>query len=497
MAGLDGRLGSVAVSRTVTIPEHRLLYPWLVIAMGAAACARAPAGDGVSTPPVEARHPGTSLSLHPINLGREYRESDFAFLGAVLKDRSIVQLGESIHVTKEFPQVRTRLVRFLHEELGYDVIALEGSAVDAWMAQDLIFQASDRSPAGRRETAERAQQAAWFALWNTEPMLELMEYVVESQASKKPLYLTSFDIQPGNTRPFGGNAKAAIAALLKAASRYAPAAEPAGPWDDAIAPYLGCYRSGKVPLPEQKQGAVAAVQQLDRWLASIAPAVATSTSAMHAAALRRIPETLRQAVELCERVTAAPADRRRRTYQEVRDELNAKNAIAIRDMSPSHKAILWAHHSHVNHNSTGKSTPSMGQRLLAIAGAELYTVGLFAGRGDAMAVDDDMCPPLQVRQIVEGDRFGVESLLAAQSPVDYFIDLSGMKPEDPSNAGWFAASSSRMEIGGTLPTALAKDFHAAIFVHEVHHVELLGVPALVRAAMALRCPPKSDAAPPR
>jgi hypothetical protein len=43
------------------------------------------------------------------------------------------------------------------------------------------------------------------------------------------------------------------------------------------------------------------------------------------------------------------------------------------------------------------------------------------------------------------------------------------------------------EIDKAMATALARDFHAALFVRRVRHGELLFLPRLMRAAMALRC----------
>lgn len=361
------------------------------------------------------------------------------------------------------------------------MLAFEGSAIDAWLAEDGIYHSSDST----RATARRARTIAWFALWDTEPMLAIMEYVVASHGTPSPLYVASFDLQPGNTKPFGGNESAALAALLDAIARYAPRPASARTWVSSIAPALSCWKES--PSPTTRGAATAAIDAVARWIAVAGPIVATRTSKIHAAALERIPHMLRARIEMCTRVAAAN-DERARVYQESRDQENAKLAIALRDdVSPAHRVILWAHHSHVNHNTLGRNIQSMGQRLREIVPDALYTIGLFAGGGTAMAVDDEACPPIQPQTIAGFEKFGGESLLASASSGDYFINLAALDPGDRSLAPWFAPSTTRLEAAGQLSSVLARDFDGAVYIREVHYVELQSMPAAMRALMSLKC----------
>lgn len=430
------------------------------------------------------RPASSSVPVHLLDLNKPYRQSDYEFVEAYIGSRSIVQLGESIHVTAEFPKVRLNFVRFLHERMGFDLLALEGSPVDAWLAQDLIYN----SEGNARETSEVAQDAAWFALWNTEPMRELMEYVVTSQSSESPLYLTSFDVQPGMTRSYSGDGGAAVAALIAAVGKYAeqPMANP--DWIKSIRPFLGCYRSRQPRSLLQKRDAERAIDELEHWIDKMTEVVQEKTSAHHATALTLIGPALRQSIELCEAVTQSH-DGATHVYQETRDRLNAKNVTILREkLSSSKKLIVWAHHSHIHHNSMGKATPSMGQHLLESEGDEaLYTIGLFAGRGTAMSVNDDDCPAIQAQQIKPAEEFAAEKLLQDTAKSDFFVDFTRLQGNNEQLKPWLQPSTTRLEIGWAMPTVLAKDFHAAVFIQEVHQVELLFLPALLRKAMALKC----------
>jgi erythromycin esterase-like protein len=162
--------------------------------------------------------------------------------------------------------------------------------------------------------------------------------------------------------------------------------------------------------------------------------------------------------------------------------LNAANVLILRDLvSPAHRIITWAHHSHVHHNSLGANVPSMGQHLLTAIPKELYTIGLFAGGGTALDIDDSALVPAAPRAIRRsGD--GVEGLLARYAPGDYFVDLSEAALIDPR---WSAPDQMRFEGGYQVATLLAKDFHAAVFIRHVHAAELTFLSPAVRAGLRL------------
>jgi erythromycin esterase-like protein len=422
--------------------------------------------------------------LHLLNFNAPYRRQDYAFLQSTVGGRSIVQLGESIHVTREFPHARLALMRFLHEEMGFDVIAFEGSGMDAWLAQDYLYRTKD----SERDKVERAQRLAWFGLWQTPAMREILAYVAATEHTSRPLYLASFDIQPGTSSASGGSGAASLAAFFEAVQRYRPMQDtnPLVRWQRALAP---CFHSWGVTreLPlEQQQMAAAAIAEIATWIEQAAPRVAERTTAMHAAALLRVPAGLRAGLSVRQVAGRAGAEAggdlaaaRRASmiaYQGARDGWNATNALALRAaVSRSHRILLWAHHSHVNHNSSKAPIPTMGQYLLAAAGETLYTIGLFAAEGEALYVNDAATPPVQRRKLRRASDYGIESSLEKLATSDFFLDLAA-PGELP--ASWKRLGTSRIEADGERRFVLAKDFHAAVFIHSVHPGHLRGTPGI-------------------
>jgi erythromycin esterase len=392
--------------------------------------------------------------------------ADTEYLDRYVEGRSVVQLGESIHVTDEFPRVRLQLVRRLHERHGFDVLAFEGTAIGSWLAMDLL--GSPQAPLDA--TARRALELAWFGLWQTEPMLEVMKYVASSVGTPNPLYLASFDVQPGSSRAFGGSSAKALDAFFEALVRYEPLPEPAAPerWRDALAPLLKCRRSDPPKTAAERQSGEQAISEVAAWLARARPAVQRLGGELHALALEQIPANLRASLELCERVQGGGI----RTYQETRDELNAMRALALRDeLSRTRKVMLWAHHSHINYNLAGRNPASMGQHLHERLGGQLYSIGLFAGGGEALEIREGSFIEIAPRQLPPARQFGVEGLLSSLHPGSYFVDLAPLR----SSAAWLEPRSARHELAAEARIIPARDFDAAVFVREVHSTRLLMV----------------------
>ncbi len=412
----------------------------------------------------------SELQIHPIALDKAYQADDYAFLDAAVGSRSVVALGESIHVTEEMPLVRQRVVRYLHERMGFDVLALEGSLIDAWTAQEHAY--ANNKPVD--EAARLYAREALFGLWQTAPMEAVVAEALKHESGRAPVYLTSFDLQPGMARAYEGSAERSFDAFLAALHALDPSVSEAKmhEWTQSLAPALGC-KSTPTDLK--------ALSELEQWIdGSAATATGAIRPPMHVAALQLVPTMLRFRLQQCAEWLAA--DKSMKVYQQSRDEFNAKLALALLDHFP--KIILWAHHSHLHYNSLGQAVPSMGQHLHQALGDQLYTIGVFALDGAAMdsskadAADGlAVITALAATPIPDDARFSVERALSALSTADFFIDLKAA----PSVLG--QPGFSRLETTGRMPTALSHDFDGAIFLHQVHDAPLNFLPRWLNVAI--------------
>jgi erythromycin esterase-like protein len=380
-------------------------------------------------------------------------------VGQAIEGSKVVSLGESIHLTREMPLVRLGLVRFLHEQQGFNVLAFEGALIDAWTAQEGAYRS--REPLTAR--ARSFTRNALFGLWQTDQMEKVVVYALAAQSSDTPLYLTSFDIQPGMARAYGASAKQSVRAFF-AALRAADPSMTEGQtdrWADALGPALNCRND----LRDEES-----LEQVERWIAEGAsPALAPQRPSIHVEALRLVPNMMRRRIQHCRQVKAGG------NYQELRDRHSA--ALARELLSKAGKLLLWAHHSHVHHNSLRRTVPSMGQHLKTALGDGLYTVGVFAAGGTAVdslkAERDDMLGMmlgLASRPLPGDDRFGAERRLASLSEKDFFVDLRSASDD------WAKPTETRLEVDKQMPTSLSRDFDGAILLHRVSGAELNFLP---------------------
>lgn len=127
-------------------------------------------------------------SIDPNNTNFE----DFSFLSEILKGNKILGLGEQSHMDGATNDARVRLIKYLHEELGYNVIMFESGIYNCTTANELI---SKRKPGDETNYLFKAI----FGLWHTEEVNKLAKYIDETHKTENPLILTGMDTQ------FSGN----------------------------------------------------------------------------------------------------------------------------------------------------------------------------------------------------------------------------------------------------------------------------------------------------
>ena len=82
---------------------------------------------------------------------------------------------------------KTRLIRYLHEKLGFDVVAFESGLYDTYVAWDSIKSGEDPVTAFRRGV---------FGIWSkSKQVLPLIDYLGARAKTEHPLELSGFDSQ--------------------------------------------------------------------------------------------------------------------------------------------------------------------------------------------------------------------------------------------------------------------------------------------------------------
>lgn len=113
--------------------------------------------------------------------------SDLEPLKKVFGKARVVMLGEQSHGDGATFLAKTRLVKFLHQKMGFDVLAFESGLYDCHLAWERIVA---------RDNPEEAIRKALWRVWaNSAQTQALMDYLVQAAHGSSPLQLVGFDTQ--------------------------------------------------------------------------------------------------------------------------------------------------------------------------------------------------------------------------------------------------------------------------------------------------------------
>lgn len=113
---------------------------------------------------------------------------DLAFLKEILRDKRIVFLGENSHGVSEFTILKSRMIRFLHDSLVFDVLAFESNLGDAYYANSKIASTDNKT----------SIYNALSSLWHVEEIVPLFNYIRNTQHTMNPLILSGVDFIGSN-----------------------------------------------------------------------------------------------------------------------------------------------------------------------------------------------------------------------------------------------------------------------------------------------------------
>lgn len=124
------------------------------------------------------------LNFVDINPSSNAQEK-WGHLKEVLKNKRIVALGESLHGVKEYNATKLELIQYLHEELGFNVLALESDVAKNYFGS--IYRSKIPDTTFLKEL--------FTAPWHTEEHLKIVQYLKKNPALK----IIGFDVEIKNS----------------------------------------------------------------------------------------------------------------------------------------------------------------------------------------------------------------------------------------------------------------------------------------------------------
>ena len=348
-------------------------------------------------------------------------QKQYSFLSPIVKNIDIVMLGESIHLTREFPLVRIGMIKYLNQYHAFNVIAMEGGAADYWAAQDILFSSE------RNESDFTEALSAFPFIWNTPEVQKLIAYQASTLQSTNPLYITAYDVQQGIGQ--GMKNEEAFKMLAERLMRYSdpPKNFVLEEWLTSISPISNhCIKYGS----SDYQKVVSAIDLFEEWVNTVVPEVKKQyPNIPHDAILKTMPKSFRASLTLCEDLGGFNLSR----YKVVRDSLGFINTLDLIQSIPNNKILIWGHLSHVYYDSQDNIIsemgewkniavgPTVGERLKGALGSKIYTIIPFAESGSTILIYNDLNLDIGYSKIENSSKLG--DLLSKVSEKDFFIDL--------------------------------------------------------------------------
>jgi len=328
---------------------------------------------------------------------------DLLFLKDKLKNVDMVMLGEQQHGDGATFLAKSRLIKFLHQELDFDVLLFESGIYDCYLLWNTMQ--------GEQKSKTTDFDQALFYFWGTSNETKnLREYIVQNAKSTEPLVFGGFDIQFSGTISESKRTQLIESYLAKKDISLKKDYKNFSKTLENYRYNTYSYPSDQIPKKE-KQTIFKEIEDLSQRLAKVAN---TNEDRIFIRYLLSIQANLKS------KWLYTYNERQQRI---IRDSMMAENVIWLKNnLYKNKKIILWAANYHIAYHSKTLNNPTerdnkMGDYLKTKYDSLCYGINFTSYSG-------------QTRNIVSGDTFqindssptGIESILHTTSKPFAFID---------------------------------------------------------------------------
>lgn len=358
---------------------------------------------------------------------------DLMPLKELIGDARIVALGEDTHGTHEFFQMKHRLLRFLVEEMGFNVFAIEANWPEANLVNDYV-------QTGQGDPAELLQ-GLYFWTWNTQEVLDMILWMRahnENPGDAPQVSFFGFDMQ------FYKMAMDNVVAYLEQVD------------PDRMGQTTDLYRCFRQYTDRELIYAHLSVETRTACRANLQSVYDRLNQQKSSYEVRSSPEEFARALQNARIVLQAEGDAvlGAEGYQLARDRYMAENIAWLLDQAgPNAKIVLWAHNGHVNKYDADPRP--MGAYLRERYGDQMVVFGFSFYQGSFNAWE------------WHGSLTELPATLPPEDSYEYtfhnaglplfFLDLRRL-PSDSPAANWLLTSHPFREIGAVYDPTHPEDY---------------------------------------
>jgi erythromycin esterase len=316
---------------------------------------------------------------------------DLAGVGAMIGDARIVALGEGSHGSKEFFQMKHRMIEYLVKQKGFTTFAIEANWASSKEINDYVLGKAGNG----RQLLRKYAYLMWP--WRTEEVLSLIEWMRDYNrrpTTKVKVQFSGFDMQEpvpavdllnDYLSAIDGKLAGQVGGLL-ACIRFSLSNV------TRIAGYVAGGEANAIRCGKDIDSAKKILQQSQPKLEKASSKTAFSTALQYVRILQQTKDYyfLRFAQDPSLGFTPKSRQNLRDAVGE-RDVYMAENvAWLLKNGGPNNKVILWAHNGHVTFNpKISLGFKPMGAHLRERFGKDYFVFGFsfFEGRFNAQRIN--------------------------------------------------------------------------------------------------------------
>lgn len=265
---------------------------------------------------------------------KDEKSDDLDVLNGLIGKSPVVALGENSHGSSEIYRMKERLIRYMAEKMGFDIFAIEANMPES-------YRLNAYTAAGKGDPKELIA-GMYFWTWNTQEMLDLVEWMRTFNQSGRKIAYTGFDMQFS---------------------------------DESVAILKTAFKADKQ--------AMQLLEHLDAALKKVLSYSSTGTLQIDPRIVGNIERVLPQ---LESRIDQLPSDESKKTWLRQnatlirqflgqgplawRDRCMAGNLLWIKRQNPSSRIVIWAHNGHIE-----KGSGRMGNILQDSLGTDYVNFG--------------------------------------------------------------------------------------------------------------------------
>jgi len=360
---------------------------------------------------------------------------DLRFLRSAVRGKRIVLVGEFTHGARECNLVRNRLVAYLHEKLGFNVLLFESGIGEVHVIDT-----------ARAERPARALlNAGLVGPWRTNEMLSLIEYI----KARPALRVGGFDVQ----RSGGGFANE----LRKIATDIGYEFRDGDNVETRFAAIASKLNSRNTPLDE------AVMLEKNLLILDYRKLIELNARRKGAdpADQKIIGRTLENRIRYLEYFAEFRKDNNFRRRWAARDRMMAENVMWFANEFPKEKLIIVGHNFHTAKFNAKEEV--MGEILYEKFGDSMYSIGVFGGQGE---IANNSRTPEKMKIPLSGD--DVQAAALALKAESAFLDMPDKaRPGSDFLFREIAVKNSFVDLDSTDKLDLSKSFDGLIFIKTI------------------------------